>query len=256
MSSETSGHVTGSAKMKYGAPIAWIAILAALGTVLRFVPLYFWAEGGGYTAVSVIIEYLNGLILGPIGGAICGLVYGIIGLFVLPAAIPWVTVLHPVIVAFTTGMLANKKWWAAWPICAVFVALQQLVPYYWPGPPTYPAAPQPKYFLASFWLWVPLILMPILGPRLIPEWLRSDDKKKLFIALVLALWIATEPVWGGWWFAWNWAFNLPPGLCMSVFLTMYWYEKALGWGSTAVIGTALFSALRRSGLRKIPGAIW
>ncbi|MGQ4913500.1 MAG: hypothetical protein ACP6IU_01990 [Candidatus Asgardarchaeia archaeon] len=242
----------------FGVPISWIAMVSAILAGSTVIPLFFFAGGVGYMSLGYALCPLMGLVLGPYGGFIAGLIGGTIGMFIMPAAIaggfPQVLfdwAMPPLI----TGLVANRKWKIAVPIVFAGFIMYNLVPYYIPGPPAYPTPPQPAFFLAPYWYYIGGILLLLTGSKL-PDWVRSDDKKKLLASLIIFEWISNEPMEALGWSYWNALLALDPNLVIWILVFNIWWQRILTLIAVGAIGVPLIEGLRKSGLRQIPGSVW
>jgi hypothetical protein len=100
-----------------GAPVAYVVVLAAVVTVLSFIPFSVQVFAGGSFPMSQGIFPLVGWILGPIAGAVASGVGSIIGVFLAPhTAGAWYSAVPSYIFAsFAAGsmVLGGKRrgWW-------------------------------------------------------------------------------------------------------------------------------------------------
>jgi len=242
----------------FGVPISWIAMIAAILGGSSVVPLYFFAEGGGYMSLGYALVPLVGLIIGPYGGFLAGLIGGTIAMFIMPAAVsggfPYVIFLWAM-PPLMTGLAANGKWKLVVPIDIVCLLVYNFIPYYFPGPPTYDLPPQPFYAISAYWYYIGIILLIATGFKL-PEWIRSSDKTKLALSIIILEWISCEVMEL---VAWAWTaylFNIPPIVVASVVAFAVPWQRVLVLIVEVAIGVPLIEGLRKSGLRKIPMAVW
>lgn len=241
-----------------GVPLSWIAMVSAILAASTVIPLFFFAGGIGYMSLGYALCPLMGLVLGPYGGFIAGLIGGTIGMFIMPAAIaggfPQVLfdwAMPPLI----TGFVAKGKWKEMIPLHIIAFTMFNLVPYYIPGPPAYPTPPQPWFALAPYWYYVGGILLVVTGHKL-PEWVRSDDRRKLLISLLIFEWISNEPMEALGWSYWNMFWNLPPDLVIFICVFNVPWQRILTLIAIGAIGVPLIEGLRKSGLKRIPGSAW
>jgi hypothetical protein len=94
-----------------GAPVAYVVVMAAVVTVLSFVPFSLVFGFGGAFPLSQAIYALVGIILGPWAGALAAGVGRLIGVFVAPytAGTGLPTVLVAMVWAAAGGVLVEKK---------------------------------------------------------------------------------------------------------------------------------------------------
>lgn len=250
---------TGGRAAIFGAPLSWIAIFGAVLGATAIIPMIYYMEGGAVFPLATSLLPLTGLVLGPYAGAVAGLIGGIIGLFINPSAFStgalgiidsWI--LPPL----AAGLIANKKWYALVPVWIILSAIWLTVPYSWPGPPAFPPA-DPNMWIGIAWMvGGGLFITVVLGYKFLNNWLRTEDPKRLFVAVFFVAWVAREI---GHLMGWIWYdiyFSFPPSL------NIWLGEFAVPWQATifyvvsAIIGTAILRGLKRSGLKKIPRAVW
>ncbi len=100
-----------------GTPLDYIVVLAAVVTVLAFIPFSITIGSGGLFPMSQGIFPLVGWLLGPIAGAIASGMGTLIGVFLAPhtAGIPLLSVWGAVVASFTAGAMSLSKgrryWW-------------------------------------------------------------------------------------------------------------------------------------------------
>jgi hypothetical protein len=101
-----------------GAPIAYIVVLAAVVTVLAFIPFSFVLATGGSFPLSQAIFGLVGFVLGPIAGAIAGGIGSLLGVFLAPqtAGVAPVTVWGGIVASFAAGAMVVSGKRRAWGI--------------------------------------------------------------------------------------------------------------------------------------------
>jgi len=100
-----------------GAPISYIIVLAAVVTVLSFIPLTILVGAGKPIPLSRGILPLLGWILGPLAGAVASLVGTLVGLILAPhtAGILPISILTPLVSSFAAGVMTlgtrRRGWW-------------------------------------------------------------------------------------------------------------------------------------------------
>jgi hypothetical protein len=245
----------------YGASIAWIAIYAGICGATSLVPIFPYVGGGGFLPLCVVFEAIAPLILGP-AGIISAFLGGIVGMFICPAAYPLglidVIATGTLPAVFVTLTIWDDK---LWPITIIsFLAMGvwiNVFPYYSPGAALgFETPPQPLYLALSLWYWIPWLAINAspLGIRLIPKWARGSGMKRqgsIFIALLSGLML--------WWIPWVlpywYIFHYPVSLAIAVFVGYSWWVPTLSI-ITTIICIPIIEGLRRSGLPKIPWALW
>jgi len=245
----------------YGVAIAWIAIYGALIGVTSLVPLFPYVGGGGYLPLAVAFSAMAPLIMGP-AGVLAAFVGGLIGMFVSPAAYP-LGLLDVILTAtlpavFVTLTVNNDKYWFITIPVFIAMGLWLLVfPYYWPGEAAgFSAPPQPYFTAIAAWYWIPwlIIMGSPFGIKLLPKWSRETGKKQ-YIGVFLTL-LSSMMVWAIPWFLPYWYLFSYPGTLAAAVLTAYsWWFPALSVIIT-IITIPIIEGLKRSGLPRIPLAIW
>ncbi|RLI30599.1 hypothetical protein DRO48_02980 [Candidatus Bathyarchaeota archaeon] len=247
----------------FGAPLSWIALSAAIIAATSLIPAFPYPEGGGFDALAAHLIPLFALILGPWAGWLAATIGGIIGMFICPPAyiMGFLTVVdNNMAAAYTMGAVAQDRWnWTKKlyiPFWISQIAITNIVPYYWPGPPKYSPVIQPEYFLSYLpWLiWFPIYLTP-LGLKKVPEWLRSDNPKKLF----MGVWLALAMQSGCWYYTWWWIYNVVfayPCL-VNLLQNVYYYSWIWYLKNTLLtpLYVAVIRALKRAGVEKVPGSV-
>jgi len=245
-----------------GAPISWVAIWGAICGATSFIPVLFYIGGGGYISLGMVFISLSPLILGLWGGIVAGFIGGLIGMLICPAAFP-LGIIDALDIgaysAFLVGLAANKKTYKYFVLNYIAqLIILLLVPYRYPGPAGgYSPLPWPNYLISAYGhIALFIVALTPLGWKYMPEWLRSEDTKKLYIGLLILLLMAYQ---GCFYMPFDWTYYLlmkyPVEVAMMINFTWPWADTwaCLVW---AAIGVIIITALRKSGLRKIPGAIW
>ncbi|MEA3374807.1 MAG: hypothetical protein U9R72_01200 [Chloroflexota bacterium] len=254
---------TGGTSRIGGASIAWVTLYGALCGVLGLVPIFPYVGGGGYVPLTTPFCAIAPLLLGPVGGVAAAVVGGFIGMFVAPAAYPLQVVdiaLNAALPALLTALILrdDKLWKVNVPLFVVVGIVGWLVPFYVPGEAGgFGSVPEPLYFIMAAIYWVPstLIVATPLGTRLMPRWVRSDERIEryggIFLTVMAGLFV--------WWLPWTrpywYLFNFSAELGVATHLGYVWWVPALS-AITAIITIPIIEALERSGLPKIEGAIW
>jgi hypothetical protein len=256
-----------------GASIAFIAVYGAINGALALVPIFPYFGGGGFVPLSVVFTAIGPFILGPIGGVIAAIIGGIIGMFVSPAMFPLGlldVVLTGILPAVFTALFVNTNKTIGWILSIVALILTGVAfiifPYVWPTAfiifpyvwPTIPGETADVVFFATtvlFWLpWLILMFLPI-GRKWIPEWCRGDDPKKQYLGVFLVVLMGFMTFYY-WWAAPYWyVFTYPIALATTTNIGYTWWWPVLAI-VTAIIAIPVVEALKRSGLPRIPDAIW
>jgi len=246
-----------------GASVAWIAVYAALLGAVSLIPLFPYPGGGGYLPLSVPMEAIAPLILGPWAGIIAAFIGGVIGMLLSPGAFPLglldVTLtgtLPAVFVAFTIN--GDKFWKPFAPLLALNGIAYYLFPFNIPGPSAGFTSPDLLFYLVHAWFWVPWLILYIspLGRSKIPIWARGKDRKRKFAGIYLGLLIGIM----GWYLIWSWPYwyilNLQYDFATTASLFGWSWALPVFTAITTAICIQIVEALRVSGFPKIPLSIW
>jgi len=242
----------------FGVPISWIAMIAAILGGSSIIPIFYFYGGAGYMSLGYALCPLMGLVLGPYGGFIAGLIGGLIAWIIMPPAVlggPVTVILDWAMVPLIVGLIVNRKWHIAVVLQIIAFIFYNLFPFYIPGPPTFANPPQPFYALSGYWYYIGLPLLVATG-RKIPEWIRSGDKKKVALSLIVLEWASNEAMecWGWSWYAY--LFGLPAAFVATVSAFAVPPQRIIALIVIIAIGIPLLEGLKKSGLRRIPGTAW
>lgn len=253
-----------------GVSIAWIAIYGALIGATTFVPLFPYVGGGGFLPLSVAFSAIAPLVMGP-AGLIAALIGGLLGMFLSPAAFPLglidvlVVGLLPAVMVYLMTNGQNRILWVLGIVVIIGMGIWGSVfPYYSPGPAAGFSNPSNAglFFALGGWYWIPwlVIMLSPLGWKYIPEWSRFTEAeveslgKKyvgLLIAVICAIMVWLIPFFLPYWFF----FAYPVDLAHAVFIGYSWWGPAFSAVIT-IISIPILEGLHRSGLPKVPGALW
>jgi hypothetical protein len=247
-----------------GASIAWVTLYGALCGVTSLIPVFPYVGGGGYVPLQTMFSAIAPMLLGWWGGVAAATVGGVIGMFIAPAAFPLQLVdvfLTGTLPAFAVGLMmnANKHGLLAVIWCVVVGIFGTLFPFYVPGSAAGFAQPTNSitYFLmvAFYWLIPLLIVISPLGRKMMPEWVRGTDRKYKYIGIALTFITGLFTWFLPWSLPYWYVFQYEPSVGVATLLGYMWWTPLFALAIT-IITVPLIEALRRSGLPKIPGAIW
>lgn len=250
-----------SRKGIFGASVAWVAVYAGICAATSLIPLFPYVGGGGFLPLCVAFEALAPLILGP-AGIVSAFVGGVVGMFIAPVAYPLglldVILTGTLPAVFVTLTIRNDKFWPLTIIAFLAMGVWiNMFPYYWPGPELgFEIPPQPLYFGLSAWYWIPwlAIMASPLGIRYIPKWAMGKGRKR-YVAIFLAM-LSGLTVWAIPWFLPYWyLFHYPVALAVAALVAYSWWFPVLSIIIT-IISVPIIEGLSRSGLPKVPMAIW
>jgi len=241
----------------FGVPISWVAIWGALLGVGALIPIVIGFGGEGVNfPLSTCLAPIIGLVLGPYGGFVAGLIGGTIGMFLNPGAyyMGVGNILDVAMAALMTGWIVNKRWYLSAALYAVMIAAYNIIPFYVLNIYTPPI--DPGVHLALWFYYVGFAVLLATGWNILPAWIKSGNAAKLFIAAWIMVWVGVAPGHLMGWVAFSWLFAYPINLIILVGTYMVWWQRIIILTVGAVLGTAILVALKRTGLRKIPGAAW
>lgn len=234
-----------------GAPIAYIVVLAAVVTVLAFIPFSVVMASGGSFPMGQGVFGLLGWVLGPIAGAISSGIGTLIGVFVAPhtAGVWFISVLTAMITSFAAGVMGTKnekrKAWWVW-----VVALAALGFAFYVGRALLVNGITLKWAIfATFVNWSSILLFILPTRNLVAKWIGNKNLALVAAGLALGTWISfglAHTITSSISYA---MFNWPEEvwvLLSSIIPVEYLSRCAIG----AVIGTGVIAGLRAIGLVK------
>jgi hypothetical protein len=247
-----------------GASIAWITLYGALCGVTSLIPVFPYVGGGGYVPLQNMFSAIAPVLLGEVGGVVAATVGGVIGMFIAPAAFPL-----QLVDVFLTGTLpsfcvaiminAHKRGGIALIWCVLVGIFGTLFPFWVPGASAgfaQPANPVVYLLLVAYYWAIPLIiLLTPLGRRIIPEWARSDDRKYKYAGLGIGFILGLFTWFLPWSLPYWYVFQYEPSMGVATLIGYMWWVPLFSV-VIAIIAVPLVEALKRSGLPKIPGALW
>lgn len=250
-------------RQERGASVAWITLFGALIGVSALIPIFPYVGGGGYVPLCVLLACIAPMLLGPMGGLSAALIGGLIGMFIAPGGFPlglMDVVLNGVLPALVVALFINNDVYWTWNLLAIAIAalMNLFFPYYIPGAAAGFETPlQPLFWILSAYYWLPPLLVAItpLGRRLIPAWLRGDNRSRKYAGLLISLICGLLTWWVPWSHIYWYVFKFPAALGVATFIGYTWWVPVVAI-ITAIIGMALIEALGRTGMRKIKRALW
>ncbi len=264
MSEQAEVKETGGAMRIGGASIAWITLYGALCGVTSLVPVFPYVGGGGYVPLQTMFSAMAPLLLGTVGGVVAATIGGIIGMFIAPAAFPLQLVdviLTGALPALFVGLTINAdRWWKiAAALAVVTGVLGTLFPFWVPGSAAGFAQPENPvtYALLVGYYWViPLIiLVSPLGTRLFPAWARQSVRTRRYAGILLAVLTGLLLWFLPWSLPYWYVFQYEPALGVATLIGYTWWVPLFSL-AVSIITIPVLEALQRSGLPRVPGAIW
>jgi len=247
-----------------GASIAWITLYGALCGVASLIPVFPYVGGGGYVPLQTMFSAIAPILLGGVGGIVAATVGGIIGMFIAPAAFPLQLVdviLTGTLPAFAVMVMmdANTRSWLALAWSILVGVIGTVFPFYIPGSAAgfaAPASPVTYFLLVGYYWVIPLaIILSPLGRRLMPEWIRGQNRKFKYIGLGLTYITGLFTWFLPWSLPYWYVYQYEPSMGVATLIGYMLWVPLFSLAIT-IITVPLVEALRRSGLPKITGAIW
>lgn len=268
MSEETQGNqeeqrqVVGGRSLIFGAPIAQVAIWAAVVAVAGTIPWIFPMQGGGGGfPMSIPIAPVVGVALGPLAGALACLIGGAIDLIIAPytAGIGLLSPLSITFAALGSGYLVQRPKINRWipgilaPIFFVWLWLDYAL--------ILNDFPFPEILLVGGTDMVPSWIVGILGAGWAAKQIEKEDLKeswKIFLGMWIVCYFGVGAMQHGFeWAVWEMMFKFPAEPSIATVVAFTWWERIFIYaGSGALIGTAVIIALKRLGLRRPVHARW
>lgn len=243
-----------------GAPLSWVALFGALTGVGSLIPVLMYPAGGGYASLSTTVLFgVTGLLLGPWAGFVAGLIGGLIGLFIAPAAFPmgpFDVVLAGALAALVYGLVARRWRWIMLILWVLSMVLVYVFPYRWPGRAQgFAPPPEPAYSLSYWYSLLGLLVWLVWAFTPVGHWVyRGRPVAPQVIGFLLAVWIAVSVHNLIWVPPYAYVLNLPPEMTIAdnhASFPLYVIAAVL----QGVVALALFRALWRTGLRRVPGSL-
>lgn len=174
-----------------GAPIAYVIALAAVVTVLAFVPFSIVLGAGSSFPMSQSVFSLVGWILGPVAGAVAAGIGRVAGIFLAPytaGVMPAASVWGAAVSAFAAGCMGargRRAWW--WMPLTVLFALE-LAAFLGRAVLLNGVAPGVAV-LTSFVNWSAILLFVLPTRTWLAGWIRSDNISHVAAGLFLGTWM-------------------------------------------------------------------
>ncbi len=191
---------------------------------------------------------------------------GLIALFIAPGAVggpnfPTSLAFDYFMLSILIGLFINGKWKQMIPFWIGGVFFYIFIPWIWPGQVFVegfgivgPYAFWPTFIAANWYDMSSIIMVVVFGTK-VPKWLRSDDRKTMFAAVIITVW-ATEISHLYGWGIWALVVSSPAELIAILSAVAVPLERTVYSSVGALIGVPLLVALRKSGLRSIPNTAW
>ncbi|BBC22633.1 hypothetical protein [Pseudanabaena sp. ABRG5-3] len=239
-----------------GTPIAYIIVLAAVVTVLAFVPFSIVLGSGKGIPLSQSIYPLLGWLLGPLAGALASGIGTLIGVFLAPytAGVPAIAIWGAVIASFAAGVMGSSRKRRFWYLGLTVLFGLELAVY------AYLAIarngiPVNTFIFGAFIDWSALVLFLLPTRTLFAQWISSTSFVKVAIGIFGGTWticglmhLSQVPFT---YYLFNW-----PEPIWNTLIPIIPVENAMRGLSGAVIGTGVISGLRAINLVKPKEALY
>lgn len=239
-----------------GTPIAYIIVLAAVITVLAFVPFSIVLGSGKGIPLSQSIYPLLGWLLGPWAGALASGIGALIGVFLAPytAGVPAIAIWGAVIASFAAGVMGASHKRRFWYLGLTVLFGLELAAY------AYLAIarngiPVNTFVFGAFIDWSALLLFLLPTRILFAQLISSSDFVKVAIGIFGGTWticglmhLSQVPFT---YYLFNW-----PEPIWNTLIPIIPVENAMRGLSGAVIGTGVISGLRAINLVKPKEALY
>lgn len=238
-----------------GTPIAYIIVLAAVVTVLAFVPFSVVLGSGKGIPLSQSVYPLLGWLLGPIAGALASGIGTLIGIFLAPytAGVPAVAIWGALIASFAAGMMAIAHNRPDWRLGLVLLFCLELVAYAYLAIRN--GIPVNTFIAGAFIDWSAILLFVLPTRTWFAKLIGSDNFIKVAIGIFGGTWTAcglahlSQVPFTYYLFSW-------PETVWNVLIPIIPVENAMRGLSGAVIGTGVILGLRAINLVKPKEAIY
>lgn len=238
-------------------PIAYIIVLAAVVTVLAFIPFSIVLGSGKGIPLSQSIYPLLGWILGSLAGALASGIGTFIGIFLAPhtaGSVPAVAIWGAVIASFAAGAMGTNRSRQFWYLGLTVLFVLELVTYAYLAIARN-AIPVNTFILGAFIDWSGLLLFALPTRTLFTNLISSDNLVKVAIGIFAGTWtvcglahLSQVPFT---YYLFNW-----PEPIWNALIPIVPVENAMRGLSGAVIGTGVISGLRAINLVKPKEAIY
>ncbi|MBD2188730.1 hypothetical protein [Pseudanabaena mucicola] len=238
-----------------GAPIAYVIVLAAVVTVLAFIPFSIVLGSGKGIPLSQSIYPLLGWLLGPLAGAMASGIGTLIGVFLAPytAGVPAIAIWGAVIASFAAGAMVITQRRQYWYLGLTGLFAIELGAY------AYLAfrngIPVNTFIAGAFIDWSALLLFLFPTRTLFAKLIHSSNFVKVAIGIFGGTWticglahLSQVPFT---YYLFNW-----PEPIWNALIPIIPVENVMRGLSGAVIGTGVISGLRAINLVKPKEAIY
>lgn len=238
-----------------GTPVAYIVVLAAVVTVLAFIPFSFVLATGGSMPLSQAIFPLLGWLLGPIAGALAAGIGSTIGVFLAPytAGLPLFTIFGAVLTSFVAGLMVigrNRRYW--WLVLTAIFSLQL---YLYASHALQNGVSLPVIIAGSFVDWSALLLFLLPTRTLFARWINSKNFSLVALGVFFGTWMTSGVTHLSMTTITYYMFNWPEQVWITL-IPIIPVENLIRCLAGTVIGTGVISGLRSINLVKPREAIY
>lgn len=182
--------ILGSASLD-GTPLDYVVVMAAVVTVLAFIPFSITIGSGGVFPLSQGIFPLLGWLLGPLAGAAASGIGTLMGVFLAPhtAGIPPITIFGAMVASLAAGAMVlgqkRKYWWfglTSFFVIALFLYTRRALDN---------GVSLPVVIIGSFIDWSGLLLFIFPTRTLFARWINSENLRLVSLGIFLGTWMIT-----------------------------------------------------------------
>jgi hypothetical protein len=239
----------------FGAPISYVALLAAVTAVLQLIPFSVVLGPGVSFPLSLATGGLMGILLGPWAGAVAVLVGGAIGVLIAPhtAFLGPLTILVLIMAPLASGLIVTGRH----RIVGIYLLAAGIL--WWVIYFATTGMPQDKVVLLMPWRYIVpgvLLFIPGLTEKAV-RMLRSENRLALASALGYITWISLQTDHSISAIVGNLLlFPLPEEVYRILITTIIGAERGALTIVGIVIGLGVIVGLRRMGIRRPEQGVW
>jgi len=238
-----------------GAPVAYVIVLAAVITVLSFIPFSIVLAGGSSFPMAQGAYSLNGWLLGPWGGFVASAIGALVGVFLAPhtAGIPWLWVTGAGLAALFAAAMHPTRRRRLWLGLAVLTLAMWFI--YFRQAVLINGVALPVFVIGYLTHLSATILFLSPARRWIGRQIHSSDPKRVAVGLFFGTWTAASLMML-YMSALSYLLLTWPEEVFYIFFIAVPIENLARSVIGAVIGTGVIVGLRAMGLVKPPGATY
>ncbi|MCL4459628.1 MAG: hypothetical protein M1136_02100 [Chloroflexi bacterium] len=238
----------------FGAPVSYIALLAAVTAAFQLIPFSVVLGPGLSFPLSLAIDSLVGILLGPWAGGLAVLIGSVIGIMIAPhtAFLGPFTIAVVTLPAIVAGLIVIRQYYVAAAIMFAgglwWVISYAMILHY----------PDPKVYLYPWRYFVPavLLLFPALNEKAL-RLLQSENRLGIAVAVGYISWIGSQ---SGHFISATvgdiYLFRLPQDVLNALIFIITPGERAVLDLVAMVVGLGVITGLRQMGARRPAQGIW